>query len=312
MTFKSVIKFAVFVLIVGVCVLILKVYTRVIDYLPKSYLDKQTFIYFIGSSRVQKSIDPNIIGGRYNNYLVSNLGMQGGNFLSSCVMADFVLKQNYGHNILFVELSLNMDELPKGVFKYSLPSKPSPSSSILSLTGNQSIPEQSMLLSNVINRQLFYSLSIGDDVREIIGLKSNGGDQLIGYHPYEKNDWHDTNSFLSWNDIKTEGVNSIDISQYMYKINYLKMLAEDNNARIVFFLPVTYISEFEKSIVIQIYRTLPATMKLEYSESFLKKITRAEYLGDRNHLNIHGAKSYSKLLIPQIEIVLQKNSETKP
>jgi hypothetical protein len=308
-------KIAAFLLLIASCTLVVKMVARKGDVdcrieTTSLSVSSDTAFIFIGSSRVRKSIDPQIIKSHFDKFNVVNLGIQGGNFLSSSVMADIVVQQNNGHKVLFIELALLRDELPDGVFNFSSLTGSSPASSVIELTEGQSFAAQSMLMSNIVNHQLFKTVTLRDEVRQIIGYKLDN-DPEIGFLPYENNDWHDTNSFLMWEEINTSCANAIDLTKYMAIVNYLERLAKSNDSQIVFFLPVTYTSQVERDIVTALYRRLPGTMKLEYTENFLNEITRAEYLGDQNHLNKQGADTYSRLLPPTMESVVRKHNNAR-
>jgi hypothetical protein len=270
------------------------------DALDRLSTAADTSFFFVGSSRVQRSIDPKIINAHYDGFRTVNLGISSGNFLSSCVMANFILRQR-GHKVVFIELAPLLDELPDGLFKVSSETGLSPFRSVLDLTGNHSFSERSMLIVNIINHHLYNSITVREEVREIFGYKMDDSDQLIGFQSSDKNDAHDISSFLTWQEINTNRSNAIDLTKYKTMIGHLENLAKSNNSRIVFFLPVTYNKQIEKSIAISLYQVLPYTMKLEFSAHFLEQMARKEFLMDGNHLNAQGATAYSRLLIPLLE-----------
>ena len=300
---KSAIKSGLFLLIVGICILMLKMrsFERGNEQAlaVRALTAADTSFFFIGSSRVQKSIDPAIINAHYNRFRVFNLGVSGGSFLSNCVMADFIIRQP-GHKILFIELAPLLEELPDGVFTFSRQHGLSPSQAVLALTEKQSFPERSMLIMNTINHQVFKAVSVWREAREAIGYKTEP-DVSLGYQPYDRNNSDGTASFLSWNEINGASAEPIGLERYQVMIGYLEGLAKRNNSRVVFFLPVTIPTKVERSIVIPLYHSISDTMKLGFPAPFLEHIAREEYLGDANHLNRQGANAFSGMLVPLLE-----------
>jgi hypothetical protein len=267
-----------------------------------------TSIIFIGSSRVQKSTDPDIINGHYDHYQIVNLGVMGGNFLSNCVLADFVIQQR-GHKIIFIELAPLIDEVPNGLEDISAQTGLSIFHSALHLTQSRSLPEQSALLLNMINQKLYNSITLRDEVREVLGYgPAHNHDHRVGFHPEDKNDFHQTKPFLQWKEIRNHDFSTIDLTSYEAMIHQLEGLAKANDTQIVYFIPITYRTQIEKSIVLPLYRALPDSMKLEFSENFLQEMTRAEYLMDENHLNREGATEYSRMIIPLMRSKLKVHS----
>jgi hypothetical protein len=302
---RTTIKLLVFFLIIGSFVFVLKKIARtnsVYDQADKltTLSAADTSFFFIGSSRVQKSIDPEIIRNHYGNFQIFNVGISGGSFLSSCVVADFMIRRQ-GHKVLFIELAPLLDELPDGLFTLSSQTGLSASRPVIALTESQSFSEQSMLIMKIVNDQLYKSITVGNEVRNVIRYKINhDDDKLVGFNPYDKNDCRTVNSFLTWDEINTRPVHSIDLTKYNAMINYLEDLAETNDAQIVFFLPITSKGQ-ETSIIIPLYRALPDSIKLKFPTSFLKQMEKAEYLGDESHLNRRGASAYSTLILPLLD-----------
>lgn len=254
-----------------------------------------TSFFFIGSSRVQKGIDPDIVSGDDETTHIFNVGIAGSSFLSNCVAADFLVRQP-GYKVLYIELAPLLNELPDGLLELSSELEQSPSHAVLNLTENQPLTERSMMIITIMNQQMFKSISIGHDVRNLIDHKSGAGTEAIGFSPYDKNDSREVASFLTWEEINVSPAISVDLTKYNAMLEYLNKVARDNNSRVIFFLPITSGNPTEKNILIPLYRALPDSMKLAYSDSLLKKMRRPEFLGDKNHLNRKGATEYSRLI----------------
>lgn len=274
--------------------------------------DSDSSVYFIGSSRLQKSLDPKILQDHFANFQIMNLGISGSNFLSNCVMAEIVL-QRPGHNILFIELAPILEELPDGVYRAASQTAFSPLASVYAFTANQSYPEQSRLMLNILNRELYKSVTIREEVFDLAGYsvdvqKTN----WIGFDPYDKNEWHDSNSFLTWQEINAAHPVTVDLEKYSAMISRLDVLAKRKGCRIVFFLPITVREPVEKHIILPLYHTLQDSMKFEFTSDFMSMITQSAYLGDQNHLNRKGAEVYSRSIVPLLQKHLEKYVRTTP
>ncbi|MBT1705391.1 hypothetical protein [Chryseosolibacter indicus] len=304
---RSAIKLIVFFFITASCIFILKKSgtkdnANVRITLPKAM---DTSFFFIGSSRVQKGIDPLIITNGYDNVKVFNWGITSGTFLNNCIVADFAIKQP-GQKVVFIELAPLVDVLPDGLFNFATHTRLDLFGSVLTLTANQSFSEQSMLMLKIINDYFYKCITVRNEVKHIIGhtagVKVNDDyEKWIGFSPSNRNGHYTTRSFLTSQEINNCRLNSINLVKYQVMISYLEGLAKSNNSRVVFFLPITSMKQAEKNIVIPLYHTLPDSMKLEYSSQFLQQMADAEYLLDINHLNRKGATTYSTLLIPLLE-----------
>lgn len=303
---KLIIKIVVFLSISAAPIVALKMGSKTIGVNdPANYLDHltthaDTSLFFIGSSRVQRSIDPQIIKSHYGHFPAFNLGVAGGTFLSNCVMADFIIQQK-GYKVLFIELSPLVDELPDYLFGVSSEIGLNPLRSVLALTQSQSFSARSMLILNVINRQLHNSIAVTEEVKKIIGYKMDR-ESRIGFVASDKNNFQNILCLLTWEEMKNGHSDySIDLSKYMQMIDYLQNEARNNNAQLVFFLPITYAKQVEKTIVIPLYFALPETMRLEFPDYFFREMNKEEYLKDQLHLNRQGATTYSRLLIPLLD-----------
>ena len=315
---NSAIKITILLVIICASVLLLKKYASrgdetMLNPFQNANAGADTSLYFIGSSRVQKSVNPKLLQDYFRNFQVINLGISGGNFLSNCVMAEIVLKRP-GNKVVFIELAPILDELPDAL--YSVASQTtdfSPSGSARAFATNRSYAEQSTLMLTILNRELYKSVTIREELFDILGFnvrKSNSN--WIGFDPYDKNECEDARSFLTWQEIHSETEVAVDLSKYAAMISRLELLANEGDSRIVFFLPITIRERLEKRIILPLYRTLPDSMKLEFTPGFLSGLSQPGFLGDENHLNRRGAEVYSTSLVPLLENHLLTYKQAAP
>src|SRR5688500_5432377 len=74
-----------------------------VGHIPQGKKNNTFSVYFIGCSRVQRSIDPVIIQRYFNHEHVYNLGISGSTFLSNCILSDAIIRKE-GPKIIFIEL----------------------------------------------------------------------------------------------------------------------------------------------------------------------------------------------------------------
>jgi hypothetical protein len=314
---NSAIKITILLLIICPSVLLLKKNATLRDDgmlnpFQNANSSADTSLYFVGSSRVQKSIDPKLLQDHFRNFQVINLGISGGNFLSNCVMAEIVLKRP-GNKVVFIELAPILDELPDGIYRVASQSDFSPSGSARAFATDRSYADQSRQMLAILNSELYKSVTIREEVFDILGLdvgKSNSS--WIGFDPYDKNECDHARSFLTWQEIHEQTVPPVDLLKYAAMISRLEGLAKMNDSWIVFFLPITVREPVEKGIILPLYRTLPDPMKIEFTPGFLNALSQPVFLGDENHLNRRGAEVYSTMLIPLLETHLQTYKQAAP
>ncbi len=85
---------------------------------PELDMAGDSIIYFIGSSRVRRSVDPDILEDCLKYKKVVNLGLRGSTFLSNSLIVEEIVKQN-SPNAIVIELSpirLNFSTESKLVF----------------------------------------------------------------------------------------------------------------------------------------------------------------------------------------------------
>lgn len=262
---------------------------------------RDTSYYFLGSSRVQRMINPQILQEHFNNKNIYNTGISSSTFLSNCILADYLIR-NQTPKVLFIELSPITPELPNGLIKFSNEVNLDIIKSINSLNKHQNIRQKILLNLNSLNSYFFFKTSLKEYIKNILDQNSKESKiRLMGYISLNENNFYSTSPFITYKEINRSSRKNKNISSYQQYINHLLKLGNQYNSKIIFFLPVTYKKEKEKDIVIPLYNSLPDSIKIEYSKDFFESITHSKYLLNSNHFNSLGSEQYTKLLCPLIE-----------
>lgn len=229
-------------------------------------------IYFIGSSRVQQGIDPQLLNTSIKGDSVYNIGISGATFIHNINLAKHLIL-NCNAKKLFIELSPIIysfhpvhESLNINTFKIN---------EIYNL--------------DYIELYLFSKLNLRHYLKNKLAPKQTSKE--YGYVFSDQNNYHKTNSFLKIQDLDKKW--NSDVSEYFDIISNLNKIAINHNTKIYFFLPVTFKRERERAIVSTIYQLLPNNQKVIYTEHFINSIHNTNYLADENHFNYKGAKIMS-------------------
>ncbi|WP_109300416.1 hypothetical protein [Aquimarina sp. AU474] len=257
--------------------------------------------YFIGSSRVQKSINPAILREKFHNQNIYNLGISGSTFLSNSILTDFLI-QNHTPKVIFVELSPIIQELSTGLIQFADEAELDIFKSIHELNKKENVLKKTRIGINTLNSYVFAKNPLKKDIKRILGVHhQKRNKKIVGFVPLDQNNFESTTPFITFNEINSLSIKNKDLSSYHNYINYLLELSSKHNTKLIFFLPITYKNNKEKNIVIPLYNSLPDSIKIKYSKKFIKNITNTKYLYDNNHLNNKGAEKYTYLLCSLIE-----------
>ncbi|WP_152537390.1 hypothetical protein [Aquimarina pacifica] len=265
---------------------------------------QDTTYYFIGSSRVQRSINPEIIKKYFKGIDFQNLGISGSTFLGNCILSEHLLKKE-SPKVLFIELSPIKPKLSQHFIHFSTKANLNIFESINTFNSTNS-QEQLLFNLNILNDYLFSRVSLKHDGRDLMQLNKSKKKSTIGFISTDENSHNSILPFLKYEDLETTKYKNENIDIYLKYMSYLEALSKQTNSRVIFFLPVTYKKEKEKNLLIPIYNKLPNHLKLKYSEDFFQEITNSSYLLDKNHFNSKGAEKYTSLLCPIIKSHLLK------
>ncbi|MDY8137649.1 hypothetical protein [Aquimarina sp. 2201CG5-10] len=257
-----------------------------------------TSYYFVGSSRVQKSINPEILRKNFNNKNIHNVGISGSTFLSNCILAEYLIKKQKSSTI-FIELSPVIPKLATGLIKFSDEVNLDLLKSFNQFNKYENVRKKLFNTLNVLNHYSFSKLTVKENIKEVLGQPNlNDEKRLMGFVSVNENNFNSTTPFITYKEINSSFKQNEELNTHKNYINHLLKLGKQYNSKVVFFLPVTYRNQKEKNIVIPLFQELPDSLKIKYSEKFIKTITDSKYLSDNNHLNNIGAKKYSQLLGP--------------
>jgi hypothetical protein len=230
--------------------------------------------YFIGSSRVQRGIDPKILNDHSNETKIYNLGISGSTFLHNLILAEHMIEK-YKAAELFIELSpiqfkINDTHTMLGIVDF------------FSIIKNANVNN----FFETMESYLFQKFSLRNSIKQII--LPNNNESAFGYVFASQNSYDKTDSFLKIEDL---GFNSnYDITSYSKLISELNKVAFKNHTKIRYFLPLTFKREEERKIVTAVFNSLASEQKVFYTNEFLESIRNSDNLFDKNHFNDRGAK----------------------
>ena len=256
--------------------------------------------YFVGSSRVQRGLDPAMIGA--NAY---NLGVAGSTFLSNALIS-FKLMESSQPKILFFELSMLTASVPVELLSHEGELGLQIRETVADLFPQLSLREQAMLRWGMLNRKLTEHLFIDEEIRDRVRNVAAHSDGLFGYQPAVINECDTIASMLSMDDLRRP-VDPEVYRLYQGPVERLQARALASNSRLIFLLPLTVGSAAEKQAVLAIYRALLAEDKLVMTEQFFASIRHPEYLMNANHLNARGAAVYSAWLAEQVSALRKRD-----
>jgi hypothetical protein len=262
--------------------------------------DRTTF-YFVGTSRIQRSISPAALKTELPEYNFVNLGLSSSSFLYACQTASNVMKNNSGKKIIFIELT-GLSLVPPDSYYY-----------LLTVQDVAEVFKQHLsagFTSEDMRRLLFFSFSIHGDIKKTIYPRFNlKAGAPIGFLEEKKREAGTLDAMLTPKSftIKTE-ISPEILNMYLEAINSLRKQAEEKGNVIQFILPLTIVEENEFNIDMAVFAELPEEMKWTYSNEFLINMHNRRYLADKLHLNSNGAAVYSHELSDFIRKRLAINS----
>jgi hypothetical protein len=268
-----------------------------------SYEADRTTFYFIGTSRVQRSISPAALKTDLPEYNFVNLGLSSSSFLYACQTASNVMKNNSGKKIIFIELT-GLSLAPPDSYYY-----------LLTVQDVAEVFKQHLSASTTsedMRRLLFFSFSIHGDIKKTIypRFKLNAG-PAIGFLEDDR-DSGSLESMLTTESFAVKTRISPDVlNMYLAVINNLRKEADENGDDIQCILPLMIPEESEFAIDMSVFAELPEDMKWAYADEFLMAMRNPQYLSDPSHLNSKGAVVYSHELSGYIRKRFAVSSETE-
>lgn len=241
--------------------------------------------YFIGTSRVQQSIDPEILKADLpdNNFL--NLGITNNSFLYSCKVASNLMKEGPRKKI-FIELTGLA--LPPSDSYYLL----------LHTTDVLDVLKQHLSIqctTEDISGLLFYMFNIHSDLKKVVYASLDIYSRPeIGFMPNNRTYTGAMEGMLTPQSFAIiPPMDSTIPDAYLAIIDQLQKEAKETESEIQFILPLTIVNASEFDIDMSVFARLPDDMKWTYSTEFLHDMKKQQYLSDEYHLSYAGAVRYS-------------------
>jgi hypothetical protein len=246
--------------------------------------DRPVF-YFLGTSRVQRSISPSILKADLPEYDFVNLGLSSNSFLYACQAASNLMDDNSGKKIIFIELT-GLAFTPPESYYYQI-----------TLQDVAEVFKQHMAArwtSKDVREFLFFSFSIHADIKKTIYPRFNlkAGASTGFLEDSRESGTLDAMLTPKSFTVKTE-ISPEMLNMYLKAIDSLTKQAEEKGHVIHFILPLMIFEESEFNVDMSVFAELPEEMKWTYSDEFLSNMYNRRYLADRLHLNSNGAAVYS-------------------
>lgn len=246
---------------------------------------KDSSTIFLGSSRVGSGINTDLLNALSPHGIHYNLSISGGTFLSNNVVADLILERNQG-NVIIIELSPITPSLPPLI------------SDILREHPCDFLPDifsyyDNAFLLNFYNSELFTHVSLLEAIRKTRDNLTGKSNPDFGYIQKHNNGYHNTDLFLTFADLKKDAT-GVSNDPYIFLIDRLEKKARMNKTKILYILPMTFYDKKELDIILPVYHAIPDSSKILYDKLIFDKITKSEYLLDRNHFNATGAEVFTR------------------
>lgn len=263
-------------------------------WLQDSKTKADTTFYFIGTSRVQRSISPDILKTHLPMYDFVNLGQASNSFLYSCRIASLLLQDTTKTKIIFIELS-GLAICPPDSY-YLLMREADVWNVISQHLSIQTTPAD-------VGGLLSYTFSLRSDIKKIIYSKLNlYKNPELGYLGAVREFKGPTTSVLTPESFTTRTNISPDLlNAYLHNINQLQREAARTGSQIIFILPLTIDKMDEFTVDLSVFAQLPDNSKWSYSNEFMRTMKNQKFLFDEAHLNEIGASQYSYELLKVIE-----------
>lgn len=258
-------------------------------------------IYFLGSSRIQRSVHVPLIQDSLKTWKVYNLGLLGNTLAQNLYLAQYI-KKLPGNKVVFIELTpfiLNYPETFKMALEYlELPNFPE---SYFKFLGRPVPPSKDYDFLDDFETS-FWNMMIQNQnaLKSIISQEDFNGYNEIGFSPTSRNDVVSSESFLSHDDLRVFSQSDLDPIMYD-RVNQSLKMQQKNEFKVVYLLPVTSNEKADFEQKIPIFNKIPEDSKWEYQDEFLRMLANPSYLENKNHMNSRGAYIYSQGLVKYIK-----------
>lgn len=254
--------------------------------------NKSSKIYFIGTSRVQRSVNTSQLQKALQMKGVYNLGLSSSSFLFNYLLAKKLIEISPPKSTIFIELC-GSQPTPPVSYEYFFSETDCINLLKLYFTLNGNIEKIDVII--------FHFLSLKKSIKTLfesnLSLKSE-----IGYIS-------DSRIFKGSNKavITLQEVVNVNTQLNAVQHKYLGIIEELINEgkrkdiNIVFFVPTTFKNKKEETFALPIFNKILPENRWFYTPLFLSEIKKTSYLSNENHLNKYGAKIYTEELIKKIK-----------
>lgn len=258
-------------------------------------------IFFLGSSRIQRSVNSQLIQDSLSTWQVYNVGLLGNTLAQNLYLAQYI-KNLPGDKVVFIELTsymVNYPETFKTAVEYlELPDFPN---SYYKFLEKPLPPSKNYGFLDDFEKAFWNTMIQNQNaIKGIVFREDYNGYDEIGFSPTNRNDIVTQESFLSQEDLLAFASCPLDVNIYG-KVNQVLKTQKQNEFKVVFLLPITCNDKAEFEVKVPVFNKIPKEAKWEYEEQFLQDITNSKYLENKNHLNSLGAYVYSQGLVKYIK-----------
>ncbi len=290
-------KLLAYCLILGLLLLVMLGFSKVMSAFSNANANLAEYIeadnhqpktLFIGSSRMQTSIDTDLLKSEIPQFNFYNLGLSGSSILYNCSLAEKTLPWLAPGSRVFIELS-DYRALPPGYF-------------YVFNTHNDlwGILKNRLAIGADLNefQSIFFSLiNVKGELLANVNSKRKRTEEL-GFARWKTTYTGTQNTFVDSADMQQVAMPLVIWqSRYLALLNELIQKGQQKNVQIVFVLPLNIRAVKDKKELMPIYHAIPEANKWIYTSDFLSSISNNTYLGDFIHLNEKGAKLYTEELI---------------
>ncbi|WP_299460123.1 hypothetical protein [uncultured Microscilla sp.] len=259
---------------------------------------QDTSYFFLGSSRIQCGVNPDIIKKKLGQDKVYNLAVGGATFLNSCIIAQHLI-QTKGRKTIFIELANIHKKFPEHIFLICQAFGINLPKALHQLVKGFDLKRQVEIQTHYLEQAAFFTASVKNTVQSLVNYKNS--QQPIGFQAYTQNNCLSVESFISINEVSNPLASQPYTHEHKLLIDYLTLLAKQYHTRIIFLLPINFVDSTRKQQILEVYHHLPSHQKVVYTADFIQQMQQARFLKDAQHLNQWGAQKYTELLCPLIK-----------
>lgn len=259
---------------------------------------QDTAYFFLGSSRVQCGINPDIIKKKFGKNKVYNLAVGGATFLNSCIIAQHLI-QTKGNKVVFIELANIHQKLPEHIFTMTQVFDINLPNALHQLIKEFDVKRQLAIQTHYLEQAAFFVASVKNNTQRLLNYRHQKSP--IGFQSYTQNLYPNTSSYITIDEVLSPPSSQPYLKEQKLLIDYLTSLAQQKQTKIVFLLPINMSDGAKKHQILGAYHYISPQQKIVYNADFLKKIRQAHFLKDALHLNQWGAQKYTELLCPLIK-----------